>query len=64
MTRLDAFRLGRKLLILTLLVAGVGYVGSDDSAARKTKGKALICCSACDVDVPPPPCRWGCSPSC
>lgn len=64
MSRPDALRIGRKLLILALLVAGVGYVGSDNGAARNAKAKVLICCSACDVEVPPPPCRHGCSPSC
>lgn len=63
MTRPDAFRIGRKLLILALLVAGVGYAGSD-SGANKAEATALICCSACETDPPPLPCRRGCSPSC
>ena len=51
----------RKLfLLLALLAAFVGFL----SAPVAKPAHALICCSACENDPPPLPCRNGCSPSC
>jgi hypothetical protein len=60
MLRQDMLRLSRKLFILLGLLVFVGFV---DSVGVK-EAHALICCSACDVDPLPLPCRHGCSPSC
>jgi hypothetical protein len=51
----------RKLFILLALLTV--FLGSLSSYTIR-KAHALICCSACDVDPLPPPCRHGCSPSC
>ncbi len=56
----DMLRLSRKLFFLLALLAFVGFV---DSLGVK-EAHALICCSACEVDPPPLPCRRGCSDSC
>ena len=65
MSRPDFHRLGRKLVVLALLITGLGFVASDDgSRAANAAAAPLICCSACDVENPPRPCRFGCSPSC
>ncbi len=51
----------RKLvLLLALLTAFVAFL----NAPVAKPAHALICCSACEVDPPPLPCRHGCSPSC
>jgi len=50
----------RKLFIaLALLTVALGSL----SSYAVPKAHALICCSACDVDPLPLPCRHGCSPS-
>jgi hypothetical protein len=45
------------LMALSLCAALTTSVGTKEAQAR-------ICCSACEVDPPPLPCRSGCSPSC
>lgn len=51
----------RKLfLLLALLTVALGSL----SSYTVQKAHARICCSACEVDPLPPPCRAGCSPSC
>lgn len=54
-------RIVRKLVILALLLASLGAVVARTGVRN---AYALICCSACEVDPPPLPCRHGCSPSC
>ena len=51
----------RKLLLLLVLVTVL--LGSLSSPVVKS-AHALICCSACDRDPLPTPCKHGCSPSC
>ena len=51
----------RKLVILALLIASLGFVASSGGVKP---AHALICCSACDADPIPRPCYHGCSPSC
>jgi len=51
----------RKLFLLLALLTAL--LGSLSSPAVKP-AHALICCSACDTDPLPLPCRHGCSPSC
>jgi hypothetical protein len=55
-------RLVRRVLILGLLLAGLSVVSA--MPPTKVAATCLICCSACDADPPPLPCRHGCSPSC
>jgi hypothetical protein len=51
----------RKLMLaLALLLTGLAVA----STVPVKNAEALICCSACDVEPMPKPCRWGCSPSC
>ncbi|HEX9941941.1 MAG TPA: hypothetical protein VGG03_07995 [Thermoanaerobaculia bacterium] len=47
-------------LLLALLTAVLGSL----SSPTVKEAHALICCSACEEDPPPPICRRGCSPSC
>jgi hypothetical protein len=51
----------RKLFILLALLTAA--LGSLSSPAVKN-ADALVCCSACDVDPFPLPCRHGCNPGC
>ncbi|HEY0081488.1 MAG TPA: hypothetical protein VGB61_01760 [Pyrinomonadaceae bacterium] len=62
-------RLARRLIILGLLMLGLvvqtATNGTQTTVAKCGTGEAaLICCSACEVENPPLPCRHGCSPSC
>jgi hypothetical protein len=47
-------------LLLALLTALLGSL----SSPTIKKAHAMICCSSCEVDPLPLPCRRGCSPSC
>ncbi len=55
-------RLVRKLFLLGVLLTGFAYVSSEPKT--QAAPAFLICCSACETDPLPPPCRHGCSPSC
>ena len=52
--------LAKLFFLLALLTVAWGSL----SSGTVKKAHALICCSACDVDPLPLPCRRGCSPSC
>ena len=52
----------RKLVILALLIASLGFVVSQNGGVRNAY--AMICCSACETDPPPLPCKHGCLPDC
>jgi hypothetical protein len=69
MVKFEARRFTRRLLILGVLVSGLvvqitGYDSQTVAAECRADKAALICCSACEADPPPLPCRHGCSPSC
>lgn len=69
MAKIEARRLAHKLIVLGLLMLGLVVQTATNStptfiAKADTGEAALICCSACDVENPPRPCRHGCSPSC
>lgn len=69
MAKIEARRVARRLIILGVLVSGLvvqitGYNSRTVTAECKAESAALICCSACEADPPPLPCRRGCSPSC
>jgi len=58
-------KIARKLILLSAMLVFLGglvFTGGTQSAAANNR--ALICCSACDVENPPLPCLHGCSPSC
>jgi hypothetical protein len=52
--------LGKLFFVLALLTVALASL----SSPAVKDAEALICCSACDVDPLPLPCRRGCSPSC
>jgi hypothetical protein len=69
MAKIEARRIARRLFILSTLVLGLvvqtaSYNSQTVAAECKVENAALICCSACESDPPPLPCRRGCSPSC
>ena len=57
-------KITRKLLLLSVMLTGLVSLTIGNTGTQATENKSLICCSACDVENPPPPCRHGCSPSC
>jgi hypothetical protein len=69
MAKSEARRIARRLLILGTLALGLvvqtaSYNSQTVAAECSVEKAALICCSACESDPPPLPCRHGCSPSC
>ena len=68
MAKIEARRVARRFLFLGALVLGLvvqtATYNSQTAAACNAENAALICCSACEADPPPLPCRHGCSPSC
>jgi len=54
-------RLVRRLLVLGLLLGCLGVASATPATVHRAR---LICCSACEADPPPLPCRHGCSPDC
>ncbi|HEY0098170.1 MAG TPA: hypothetical protein VGB76_04365 [Pyrinomonadaceae bacterium] len=67
MAKIEARRIARRLILLGALVAGLVVQSASynsQTAAACTENAPLICCSACEADPPPLPCRRGCSPSC
>ena len=55
----------RKLLLLGVLFMFLAVLSLGNMMKPAVaNNEPLICCSACEGDNPPPPCRHGCSPSC
>ena len=68
MAKIEARKVARRLIVLGALVLGLvvqtASYNSQTAEACSADNAALICCSACEADPPPLPCRRGCSPSC
>jgi hypothetical protein len=56
-------RIALRLFVLCILLACLMAPTLSSNVKGEAK-RALICCSACEVENPPLPCRHGCSPSC
>jgi hypothetical protein len=64
MFRPELRRIALRLFALCILLACLMAPTPSSSVRCATNRAALICCSACEVENPPLPCRHGCSPSC
>lgn len=65
MSRSATAQLTRKLILLAVMIVFLAALSLTNVTNQSTANAgSLICCSACDVENPPLPCRHGCSPSC
>jgi hypothetical protein len=65
MSSSPAKKLTRRLILLAVMLIFLAALSfSKVTNQSVASAEPLICCSACDVENPPLPCRHGCSPSC